>query len=76
MASEERKAADNKIKEQNFQSSLGAEEQQAETDAFQCSRCKQVGGSAQSLLLSVDCPMYQRENVATAKRKHVVPMSQ
>jgi len=41
MASEERKAADNKIKEQNFQSSLGAEEQQAETDAFQCSRCKQ-----------------------------------
>lgn len=45
MASEERKAADNKIKEQNFQSSLGAEEQQAETDAFQCSRCKQVYGS-------------------------------
>src|SRR5882762_4102141 len=44
MASEERKAADNKIKEQNFQSSLGAGEQQAETDAFQCSRCKQVGG--------------------------------
>jgi len=41
MASEERKAADNKIKEQNFQKSLGAEEQQAETDAFQCSRCKQ-----------------------------------
>jgi len=41
MASEERKAADNKIKEQNFQSSLGAEEQQAETDAFQCGRCKQ-----------------------------------
>lgn len=42
MASEERKAADNKIKEQNFQKSLGAGEQQAETDAFQCQRCKQV----------------------------------
>ncbi|KAF7986887.1 hypothetical protein HWV62_12642 [Athelia sp. TMB] len=41
MASEERKAADSKIKEQNFQSSLGAGEQQAETDAFQCGRCKQ-----------------------------------
>ncbi|KAK2459419.1 hypothetical protein APHAL10511_008558 [Amanita phalloides] len=41
MASEERKAADSKIKEANFFKSLGAEEQQAETDAFQCSRCKQ-----------------------------------
>ena len=43
MASEERKAADLKIKDANFFNSLGAEEQQAETDAFQCSRCKQVG---------------------------------
>ncbi|TFY59371.1 hypothetical protein EVG20_g7814 [Dentipellis fragilis] len=41
MASEERKAADNKIKQDNFFQSLGAEEQQAETDAFQCGRCKQ-----------------------------------
>lgn len=41
MASEERKAADSKIKEQNLHNSLGAEEQQAETDAFQCGRCKQ-----------------------------------
>ncbi|KAF8659275.1 hypothetical protein AX16_001850 [Volvariella volvacea WC 439] len=41
MASEERKAADNKIKEENFFNSLGAGEQQAETDAFQCGRCKQ-----------------------------------
>ncbi|KAF8736230.1 hypothetical protein AX14_000669 [Amanita brunnescens Koide BX004] len=41
MASEERQAANNKIKEANFFKSLGAEEQQAETDAFQCSRCKQ-----------------------------------
>jgi transcription elongation factor S-II len=42
MASEERKAADNKIMQQNFHASLGAEEQQAETEAFQCGRCKQV----------------------------------
>lgn len=41
MASEERKAADNKIKEENLFKSLSAAEQQAETDAFQCSRCKQ-----------------------------------
>ncbi|THH14289.1 hypothetical protein EW146_g6031 [Bondarzewia mesenterica] len=41
MASEERKAADQKIKEDNLFHSLGAEEQQAETDAFQCGRCKQ-----------------------------------
>ena len=42
MASEERKAADDKIKEENLFKALGAGEQQAETDAFQCSRCKQV----------------------------------
>ncbi|KAL5490615.1 TFS1 [Sanghuangporus weigelae] len=41
MASEERKAADAAIQEENFHKSLGAEEQQAETDAFQCSKCKQ-----------------------------------
>jgi transcription elongation factor S-II len=41
MASEERKAADNKIKEENLFKSLAAAEQQAETEAFQCSRCKQ-----------------------------------
>ncbi|KAF5376506.1 hypothetical protein D9615_008681 [Tricholomella constricta] len=41
MASEERKAADQKIREENFHNSLAAGEQQAETDAFQCSRCKQ-----------------------------------
>lgn len=41
MASEERKAADNKIMQENLFKTLGAEEAQAETDAFQCSRCKQ-----------------------------------
>ena len=76
MASEERKAADNKIKEQNFQSSLGAEEQQAETDAFQCSRCKQVRGSMFNLLLSINGPLRHRGNVATGKRKRGVPMNQ
>ncbi|EJF62023.1 transcription elongation factor [Dichomitus squalens] len=41
MASEERKAADAKIKEENLFKTLGAGEQEAETDAFQCPRCKQ-----------------------------------
>lgn len=41
MASEERKAADRKIKEENLFKSLSAAEQAAETDAFQCGRCKQ-----------------------------------
>ena len=42
MASEERQAADKKIQEENLFKTLGAEEVQAETDAFQCGRCKQV----------------------------------
>ncbi|KAL6303618.1 transcription elongation factor [Sparassis latifolia] len=41
MASEERKAADKKIEEENLFKTLGAEDAQAETDAFQCGRCKQ-----------------------------------
>jgi len=41
MASEERKKADEAIKQQNLHNALGAEEQEAETSAFQCSRCKQ-----------------------------------
>jgi hypothetical protein len=50
MASEERKAADAKIEEDNLFLSLGAGEQQAETDAFQCGRCKQVFKSWSSVL--------------------------
>ncbi|KAH7886589.1 transcription elongation factor [Phlebopus sp. FC_14] len=41
MMSAERRAADQKIKEENFFKSLGAGEQEAETDGFQCGRCKQ-----------------------------------
>lgn len=42
MSSEERRAADQKIKEENFFKSLGAGEREAETEGFQCGRCKQV----------------------------------
>lgn len=41
LASEDRKQADKKISDANFFASLGSEEMAAETDAFQCSRCKQ-----------------------------------
>ncbi|KAN0078077.1 Transcription elongation factor S-II [Tylopilus felleus] len=41
MMTEERRAADQKIKEENLFKSLGAGEQEAETEGFQCGRCKQ-----------------------------------
>jgi len=41
MASGERQAANRKIAEENLFNSMGAAEQQAETEAFQCGRCKQ-----------------------------------
>ncbi|KAF9221199.1 transcription elongation factor [Gyrodon lividus] len=41
MMSEERRAGDQKIKEENFFKSLGVGEQEAETEGFQCGRCKQ-----------------------------------
>ena len=42
MASEDRKQADQALKEMNFHKSLGAGEPEAETSAFQCMRCKQA----------------------------------
>ncbi|SRR6266550_3235235 len=66
MASEERKVADLKIKETNFFNSLGEEEQQAETDAFQD---KFVFRAA-----LVPYPLF-RENAAIDKRILVVLMS-
>ncbi|KAI6008874.1 transcription factor S-II, central domain-containing protein [Pisolithus orientalis] len=41
MMSEERRATDQKIKEENLFKSLGAGAQEAETEGFQCGRCKQ-----------------------------------
>lgn len=41
MASEEHKAKLKKIKEENLFQSLSAQETEAETEAFQCGRCKQ-----------------------------------
>jgi transcription elongation factor S-II len=41
MMTEERRSADQKIKEENLFKSLGAGQQEAETEGFQCGRCKQ-----------------------------------
>jgi hypothetical protein len=68
MASEERKAADAKIEEDNLFLSLGAAEQQAETDAFQCGRCKQVLTIGRRSLLLFSS-LFIRGNVVTAKHK-------
>jgi hypothetical protein len=42
MASEERKQKNSEINQQNVHNALGAGEPEAETDAFQCGRCKNV----------------------------------
>ena len=77
MASEERKAADAKIEEDNLFLSLGAADQQAETDAFQCGRCKQVNDdSVAALVLAPHYLCYIRGNVVTAKPRRGALMNQ
>jgi transcription elongation factor S-II len=61
MASEERKAADAKIEEDNLFLSLGAADKQAETDAFQCGRCKQVGRLIFAFVLVLTTLSHQRK---------------
>lgn len=56
MASGERQAANRKIVEENLFNSLGAAEQQAETDAFQCGRCKQVSRYVVLMVAFADIP--------------------
>jgi hypothetical protein len=69
MASEERKAADAKIEEDNLFLSLGAADQQAETDAFQCGRCKQVRRTTTTQYWPSPLFLGIRENVVTVKRR-------
>lgn len=73
MASGERQAANRKIAEENLFNSLGAAERQAETDAFQCGRCKQVSWLVMSTIAFVDIP--QRGSVVIVRRKPVAPMN-
>ena len=72
MASGERQAANRKIAEENLFNSLGAAEQQAETEAFQCGRCKQV---CPSTVRGFVLLTFHRGNAVTARRKLVVPMN-
>ncbi|KAH8114268.1 transcription elongation factor [Phellopilus nigrolimitatus] len=70
MASEERKAADAAIQEENLHKSLGAEEQQAETDAFQCGRCKQRKTRyRQAQTRSADEPMTSTSSCVNCKNR-------
>jgi hypothetical protein len=74
MASAERQAENKKIEEENLFKSLSAEEKQAETDAFQCSRCKQVCDEY-LLLLCMSLRGVSSESAGTAKRRREVPMN-
>lgn len=74
MASEERKKADEAIKQQNLHNALGAEEQQAETTAFQCSKCKQVRRLHLPLVSYLHFNL-RRENVVIARLRPVALMS-
>jgi hypothetical protein len=73
MASAERQAENKKIEEENLFKSLSAEEKQAETDAFQCSRCKQVCDTY--LLIVYGIKGVSSENAGTAKRRREVLMN-
>jgi hypothetical protein len=73
MASRERQNANRKIAEENLFNSFGAAEKQAETDAFQCGRCKQVSWSMMLRVPFAD--VLRRENAVIARRKLVVLMS-
>ena len=76
MASEERKALNARIAEENLFKTLGAGEQEAETDAFQCGRCKQVRLSLLSTLpLSRQQSEFPSGNVDTVKPRPAVLMS-
>lgn len=68
MASEERKLADQAIMEENLHKSLGAGERQAETDAFQCGKCKQRKTRyRQAQTRSADEPMTVRSIIITER---------
>ncbi|KAI3627562.1 tfs1 [Malassezia furfur] len=61
MASSARKAERERLQEQNLHNAKGAEAQEAETDAFQCGKCKQRKTRYyQMQTRSADEPMYVR----------------
>lgn len=76
MASEEQRAALKKIKDENLFNALSAKETEAETTAFQCSKCKQVRVSAvlRASLLILFCRCC-RENAGIGRHRREAQMS-
>lgn len=73
MMTEERRAADRKIKQENLFKSLGAGEQEAETEGFQCSRCKQASHPLLYTLAAIN--IHSSASVGTVKHRHAAPMN-
>ena len=73
MASAERKQKDQQIQDKNLFAVLGAGEQQAETDAFQCGRCKQVQKIAYKVFWHTQ--NYCSAKLYIDKRRPAPPMS-
>jgi transcription elongation factor S-II len=73
MASEERKQKDQQIQDKNLFAVLGAGEQQAETDAFKCGRCKQVSILLMWSFGKLKVP--RSVKLYTDKRKPALPMN-
>ncbi|QRV81404.1 transcription elongation factor S-II [Ceratobasidium sp. AG-Ba] len=71
MASEERKQQNNAINQQNVHNALGAGEPEAETDAFQCGRCKNFKTRyRQAQTRSADEPMTVRFSCTVCGNKY------
>jgi transcription elongation factor S-II len=74
MASAERKAENAKIQEQNLFNTLAAAEQEAETDAFTCGRCKQVRRGVCSMAkLGLIARTTNSQSVDIGRRRRAAP---
>ncbi|KAK0539859.1 transcription elongation factor TFIIS [Tilletia horrida] len=77
LASDERKAEREALHSQNLHNARGAEPQQAETDAFECGRCKQrktkyyqqqTRSADEPMTTFVTCALHIEENLTTQNR--------
>lgn len=69
MASSEHKAMLKKIKDDNLFQSLSAQETEAETEAFQCGRCKQVSNSGLSETFGLHCTEEMQVQAGTNEKR-------
>ena len=75
MASEDQKCADEAISEANLHNPLSSEKMTGETDAFQCSRCRQVSTVIARIALCFDVYLFSVK-LGIASNKFTVLMSQ